>query len=83
GSSDATFSVELKCVQALGSEIYVGCSNGDVLLFSLQSNGPHQVCSRRLYAPLLTILMTRSRNRINFSPDNRYRLGKAVDEIVL
>ncbi|KAI9449700.1 hypothetical protein F5148DRAFT_1353251 [Russula earlei] len=41
-NSDDPFSVEVKCVQALGSEIYVGCSNGDILLFALQTNGPHQ-----------------------------------------
>ncbi|KAI0000149.1 hypothetical protein BJV74DRAFT_901315 [Russula compacta] len=41
-NSDAALSVEVKCVQASGSEIYVGCSNGDLLLFALQANGPDQ-----------------------------------------
>ncbi|KAI0279038.1 hypothetical protein BGY98DRAFT_1096408 [Russula aff. rugulosa BPL654] len=41
-NADAVLSVEVKCVQAFGSEIYVGCSNGEVLLFALQANGPDQ-----------------------------------------
>ncbi|KAH9003555.1 hypothetical protein EDB86DRAFT_2893203 [Lactarius hatsudake] len=41
-SDAAAFTVEVKCVQALGSEIYVGCSNGDLLRFALQANGPNQ-----------------------------------------
>jgi len=41
-ASDAAITVEVKCVQALGSEIYVGCSNGDLLRFALQMNGPNQ-----------------------------------------
>ncbi|KAF8474403.1 hypothetical protein DFH94DRAFT_761984 [Russula ochroleuca] len=39
-NSNAALDVEVKCVQAFGSEIYVGCSNGEVLLFALQANGP-------------------------------------------
>jgi len=39
-NSNEAFSVEVKCVQALGSEIYVGCSNGDILLFALQADQP-------------------------------------------
>ncbi|KAI9438733.1 hypothetical protein H4582DRAFT_2057353 [Lactarius indigo] len=41
-SDPAVFTVEVKCVQALGSEIYAGCSNGDLLRFALQANGPNQ-----------------------------------------
>ncbi|KAH9018541.1 hypothetical protein EDB85DRAFT_2154432 [Lactarius pseudohatsudake] len=41
-SGAAAFTVEVKCVQALGSEIYAGCSNGDLLRFALQANGPNQ-----------------------------------------
>ncbi|KZT66232.1 hypothetical protein DAEQUDRAFT_752200 [Daedalea quercina L-15889] len=31
--------VEVRCAQALGSEIYVGCSNGELLRFSIQPQG--------------------------------------------
>ncbi|KAI0266122.1 hypothetical protein BC834DRAFT_875574 [Gloeopeniophorella convolvens] len=41
-SDAATFSVEVKCSQALGSEIYVGCTNGDLLRFALQANSPDE-----------------------------------------
>ncbi|KAF8493445.1 hypothetical protein F5888DRAFT_1948828 [Russula emetica] len=41
-NADAVLSVEVKCVHAFGSEIYVGCSNGEILLFALQANGPDQ-----------------------------------------
>ncbi|KAH9074328.1 hypothetical protein EDB83DRAFT_2312651 [Lactarius deliciosus] len=47
-ASDAAFTVEVKCVQGLGSEIYAGCSNGDLLRFALQANGPNQVNRFRL-----------------------------------
>jgi len=66
-----------------GSEIYVGCSNGEVLLFALQANGPDQVRSR---------LCTRSSShRSDSTQPETYTLvtrqmlptGKAVDEIVL
>ncbi|KAI0064251.1 hypothetical protein BV25DRAFT_1800809 [Artomyces pyxidatus] len=33
---------EVRCAQALGSEIYVGCSNGELLRFALQANGPNE-----------------------------------------
>ncbi|OBZ67664.1 Transforming growth factor-beta receptor-associated protein 1 [Grifola frondosa] len=32
--------VQVRCAQALGSEIYVGCSNGELLRFALQANNP-------------------------------------------
>ncbi|KAI0252536.1 hypothetical protein BJV78DRAFT_1201303 [Lactifluus subvellereus] len=41
-TSEFPFSIEVKCVQALGPEIYVGCSNGDLLRFALQPNVPGQ-----------------------------------------
>ncbi|KAH8108778.1 hypothetical protein DFH11DRAFT_1710480 [Phellopilus nigrolimitatus] len=31
---------EVTCAQALGSEIYVGCSDGTLLRYALQANGP-------------------------------------------
>ncbi|KAI0786298.1 hypothetical protein C8Q75DRAFT_721587 [Abortiporus biennis] len=33
--------VKIRCAQALGSEIYVGCSNGELLRFALQANSPN------------------------------------------
>ncbi|OCH89285.1 hypothetical protein OBBRIDRAFT_732893 [Obba rivulosa] len=33
-------SAQVTSAQALGSEIYVGCSNGELLRFALESNGP-------------------------------------------
>lgn len=32
--------VQVRCAQALGSEIYVGCTNGELLRFALQANNP-------------------------------------------
>ncbi|CCM06015.1 uncharacterized protein FIBRA_08259 [Fibroporia radiculosa] len=32
--------VQIRCAQALGSEIYVGCSNGELMRFALQANNP-------------------------------------------
>jgi hypothetical protein len=40
-----------------GSEIYVGCSNGEVLLFALQANGPDQVRQDIARVPPRTILI--------------------------
>jgi len=34
---------QIVCSQALGSEIYVGCSNGQLLRFGLQAGSPNQV----------------------------------------
>jgi hypothetical protein len=66
-----------------GSEIYVGCSNGEVLLFALQANGPDQVRSGHR--------TTSSSHHTNSTQPESYTLvtrqvlptGKAVDEIVL
>jgi len=33
--------LEVRCAQALGSDIYIGCSNGELLRFSLQINNPN------------------------------------------
>lgn len=35
--------IQVRCAQALGSEIYVGCSNGDLLRFALQADDPSKV----------------------------------------
>lgn len=46
GSERERSSLVSSCCQTdvfSGSEIYVGCSNGEVLLFALQANGPDQV----------------------------------------
>ncbi|RPD60228.1 hypothetical protein L226DRAFT_555130 [Lentinus tigrinus ALCF2SS1-7] len=32
--------VQIRCAQAIGSEIYVGCSNGELLRYALQANNP-------------------------------------------
>ncbi|KAI0320596.1 hypothetical protein OF83DRAFT_557224 [Amylostereum chailletii] len=41
-SADGVPLVDVRCAQALGSEIYVGCSNGELLRFALQVNDPDQ-----------------------------------------
>ena len=63
-----------------GSEIYVGCSNGEVLLFALQVNGPGQVRS----SP------SSSSHSDDTQPESYTLLsrrtlptGKPIDEIVL
>ncbi|KAJ7792918.1 hypothetical protein B0H14DRAFT_3094085 [Mycena olivaceomarginata] len=33
--------VQCRCAQALGSEIYVGCSNGELIRFALQADDPN------------------------------------------
>uniref|UniRef100_A0A8H8CKT2 CNH domain-containing protein n=1 Tax=Psilocybe cubensis TaxID=181762 RepID=A0A8H8CKT2_PSICU len=35
--------IQLRCAQALGSEIYAGCSNGELLRFALQADGPNNL----------------------------------------
>ncbi|KAF9460006.1 hypothetical protein BDZ94DRAFT_1170509 [Collybia nuda] len=35
--------VQVRCAQALGSEIYVGCSNGDLIRFALQADDPNKL----------------------------------------
>jgi hypothetical protein len=65
-----------------GSEIYVGCSNGEILLFALQADGPDEVRSRHY---------TRSSRCSDCTQPETYTLlsrkmlptEKAVDEIVL
>jgi hypothetical protein len=86
GSEREPSSLVLFCCQTdvfSGSEIYVGCSNGEILLFALQANGPDQVRSRHC---------TRSSShRSDSTQPETYTLvsrqmlptGKAVDEIVL
>ncbi|KAI8974863.1 hypothetical protein BD414DRAFT_497764 [Trametes punicea] len=37
-SQSTGHSVAIRCAQAIGSEIYVGCSNGELLRFALQGN---------------------------------------------
>jgi len=40
--------VQVRCAQALGSEIYVGCSNGELLRFALQADDPTKLESYSL-----------------------------------
>ncbi|KAG6830375.1 hypothetical protein H0H92_001012 [Tricholoma furcatifolium] len=35
--------VKIRCAQALGSEIYVGCSNGELIRFALQADDPNNL----------------------------------------
>ncbi|GLB42247.1 putative CNH domain containing protein [Lyophyllum shimeji] len=35
--------VHVRCAQALGSEIYVGCTNGELIRFALQADDPNQL----------------------------------------
>ncbi|THH03191.1 hypothetical protein EW146_g10492 [Bondarzewia mesenterica] len=42
-TSEGISTVDVKCAQALGSEIYVGCSNGELLRFALEANTPDQI----------------------------------------
>jgi hypothetical protein len=83
GSGPEPSSLVSSCCQTdvfSGSEIYVGCSNGEVLLFALQANGPDQVCATHP-----------SSNRSDDMQPESYTLlsrqmiptGKPVDEIVL
>jgi hypothetical protein len=34
---------QLRCAQAFGSEIYVGCSNGELIRYALQADDPTKV----------------------------------------
>lgn len=36
-------SIQVNCAQAFGSEVYVGCSNGDIMRFALQADDPGKV----------------------------------------
>lgn len=40
--------VQVRCAQALGSEIYIGCSNGELLRFTLQAEDPNKLESYSL-----------------------------------
>ncbi|KAL0959675.1 hypothetical protein HGRIS_011374 [Hohenbuehelia grisea] len=39
---------QVRCAQALGSEIYVGCSNGELIRFALQADDPNQLEAYRV-----------------------------------
>ncbi|KAF9817728.1 hypothetical protein IEO21_03277 [Rhodonia placenta] len=41
------FFIQIRCAQAFGSEIYIGCTNGELLRYALQAN-PHAVHSYTL-----------------------------------
>ncbi|KZV70031.1 hypothetical protein PENSPDRAFT_735049 [Peniophora sp. CONT] len=49
-SMDGVPTVEVKCAQALGSEIIAGCSNGEILRFVLQAAGPGKPDAYSLYS---------------------------------
>ncbi|RDB27975.1 Transforming growth factor-beta receptor-associated protein 1 [Hypsizygus marmoreus] len=38
-----TGTIHVRCAQALGSEIYVGCSNGELIRFALQADDPNKL----------------------------------------
>jgi hypothetical protein len=65
-----------------GSEIYVGCSNGELLRFTLQADDPHKVC---------VLSIRRRRVELMFHQIESYSLlsrqsmpnEKPIDEIVL
>ncbi|KAF8903944.1 hypothetical protein CPB84DRAFT_1677706 [Gymnopilus junonius] len=40
---DSTGNVQLRCAQAWGSEIYAGCSNGELIRFALQADDPNKL----------------------------------------
>ncbi|KAG6902189.1 hypothetical protein C0995_003285 [Termitomyces sp. Mi166 len=40
---DASEDAQIRCAQAFGSEIYVGCSNGELIRFALQAEDPNKV----------------------------------------
>ncbi|KJA21405.1 hypothetical protein HYPSUDRAFT_140625 [Hypholoma sublateritium FD-334 SS-4] len=42
-ASASTGRIQVRCTQALGSEIYVGCSNGELLRFALQADDPQKL----------------------------------------
>ncbi|KAH9962293.1 hypothetical protein BGW80DRAFT_1448479 [Lactifluus volemus] len=75
-TSDVPLSIEVKCVQGLGSEIYVGCSNGDLLHFALKSNVSEEVNishHSETTQPASYTLLSRQ----------TLPTGKSIDEIVL
>ncbi|PPQ65334.1 hypothetical protein CVT26_000049 [Gymnopilus dilepis] len=43
GSTDGVAKIQLKCAQAWGSEIYAGCSNGELIRFALQADDPNKL----------------------------------------
>ncbi|KAF8649627.1 hypothetical protein AX16_005716 [Volvariella volvacea WC 439] len=40
--------IHVRCAQALGSEIYIGCANGELLRFALQADDPEKLESYRI-----------------------------------
>ncbi|KAF9553103.1 hypothetical protein CPC08DRAFT_245203 [Agrocybe pediades] len=40
--------VQVRCAQAMGSEIYAGCSNGELIRFALQADGVNQLESYQI-----------------------------------
>ncbi|CAL1698814.1 unnamed protein product [Somion occarium] len=70
--------VEIRCAQALGSEIYVGCSNGELLRFALQG-GPSSPASYTLLSrqtlpndkPIDEIVLTPSISRALILSDHQ------------
>ncbi|TFK73513.1 hypothetical protein BDN72DRAFT_834644 [Pluteus cervinus] len=50
GFGDGRLPIHVRCVQALDSEIYVGCANGELLRFALQADDPDKLASYSLLA---------------------------------
>ncbi|KAF8966668.1 hypothetical protein BDZ97DRAFT_1657548 [Flammula alnicola] len=42
-ASSPSGKVQVRCTQALGSEIYAGCSNGELIRFALQADDPNKL----------------------------------------
>ncbi|KAJ7598856.1 hypothetical protein C8J56DRAFT_915191 [Mycena floridula] len=72
-------SIQVKCAQALGSELYVGCSNGELMRFALQADDPskpeaYRVLSRQAVAnskPIDSIVLVPSISRALILSDNQ------------
>ncbi|KIK68589.1 hypothetical protein GYMLUDRAFT_68440 [Collybiopsis luxurians FD-317 M1] len=65
--------IQIKCAQALGSELYVGCSNGELMRFALQAES-YTILSRQslpLDKPVEEIVLLPSISRALIFSDNQ------------
>lgn len=70
----AQTSSQITCAQALGSEIYIGTSNGELFRFLLQEDGPEKVCSRCIVPgerPIESIVLVPSISRALVQSDRQ------------
>ncbi|KAI3605254.1 hypothetical protein WG66_013121 [Moniliophthora roreri] len=71
--------VEVRCAQAHGSEIYVGCSNGELMRFALQADDPNKMESYTILSrqnlpndkPVEEIVLLPSISRVLVLSDNQ------------